>query len=152
MTRAVPSSLLAAALTLLVVGCATPGPDDDVTALRVGVCFTEPESGEVTEVPRVDCAEAHDLEVYAVPQLAGTDYPGHEAVVAEAGRLCADGFADFLGLAYADALQGGYDFTSLYPTEQSWDLGDRDVVCAIATTTPDGLIRPHTGTLKGAER
>lgn len=141
-------------LTLAVVltGCGSPAVDDDVTALTVGDCFDELEGSEVTSVPRVDCAEEHDFEVYAVAAMADEEFPGHDATVTEAGETCSDAFEVFLGLPYDDALQGGYDFTSLYPTAESWKLGDREIVCSIAATTPDGEIRPVTGTLKGAEQ
>ena len=144
-----------ALLPLLVVLAACSSPttsDDDVTALAVGDCFDLVETAEVTSVPTIDCAEEHDLEVYAIVTMDGDDFPGADAVLTETADRCGDEFEGFLGIAYTAALaRGEYDFTSLYPTEESWKLGDREIVCAIAATTPDGLVSRVTGSLKGAE-
>lgn len=116
-----------------------------------GDCIELPAGTATTEllrVDKVDCAVAHDLEIYAVvvhPAGPGEPFPGLDAVIAFADNECVARFAGFVGTSFdVSALDVFY----LYPQEQSWSLGDREVVCGISTV--DGS--PLVGSVEGSGR
>jgi hypothetical protein len=97
--------------------------------LAVGDCFDDPASGgEVSSVESVDCAEPHDNEVYAVYDYDGDEYPGEEAMTAAADEGCEARFEDYVGIGYFDSELYS---THLTPTQDSWDEGDREIVCVL---------------------
>jgi hypothetical protein len=101
----------------------------DVFTLRVGDCFDTVDSEEVTEVPAVPCGEPHDDEIYYEFTMPDGDYPGQDAIDAEAEAECGPQFDTFVGLAYADSVLDWYPLT---PTEAGWnELEDRVVQCVI---------------------
>mgnify|MGYP000044195746 CR=1 FL=1 len=110
----------------------------------VGDCFDTPAdlmSGDPM-VP-ADCAAAHDAEVIAVDVVAGQEFPGDDAVLGEVETLCLDSFARYIGTEYADS---ELDLIYFYPTQASWTLGDRLMLCAAVTM--DGS--PLEGSVEGA--
>ncbi len=76
----------------------------------------------------VPCSEPHDFEVYAVPTLTSDDYPGDDAVDAQADDPCGSAFGPFVGFDYQDSI---YDYLGYKPTSESWSTGDRVVDCVI---------------------
>lgn len=143
MTR---SSVLAGLVVMAVLATAC---GSNVLALEVGECFDDPQDGAslVTSVEIVDCAQPHDNEVYAVvayPEADGS-YPGDEAVFTYAEETCIAQFDVFVDFAYVDSeLDLGY----FWPTEESWDAGDRQVQCFVYELD----VSQVTGTLRGAGR
>lgn len=69
---------------------------------------------------------SHDNEVIANQDLTGDQYPGAEQVDNRAVQICYDNFSDYVGIAYEDSI---YDIGWLYPTEETWAAGDREVIC-----------------------
>lgn len=122
----------------------------DVFDLKVGTCLVDDlglgdesvtvQGGQQT----VPCSEPHTFEVYAEHRMPGSVFPGEDETVDEASVECSDAFGSFVGISYDDST---LDLFYLYPTEDSWDEGDRIVSCLI--TDPDG---PTVGTLRGAAR
>ena len=53
------------------------------------------------------------------------------------------GFEDYIGVPYVDSIYGVY---TLYPSDQSWDLGDRSAVCMVVS--PGGT--PLTESVEGS--
>ncbi len=109
----------------------TEGGTADVFTLRVGDCFddTTDNATEVSEVAAVPCADPHDNEVYHEFTLSGDEWPGQDAIDAEAEAQCTPAFDEFVGIAYAESM---YEWFPLTPTEAGWDqLGDRVVQCVI---------------------
>ncbi len=101
----------------------------DVFLLSVGDCFNDGESQSVQDVQQVDCAAAHDYEVYEAFDIPGDDYPGDEAVDEAATNGCGASFATFIGIPYE---QSAYDFNHLTPTADSWTKGgDHEVLCLV---------------------
>lgn len=145
MKTKLPMTLAAlAAATLLLSACGS-GSGSDVFSLEVGDCIaTSTGESEVTEVPVVECAEPHEVEVYADFEIDGTDYPGEDAIFAQADQGCYDAYAPFVGIAYEESK---YDFSYYYPTEGSWAQGDHLISCLILDPAGAEL----TGSLKGAE-
>lgn len=124
----------------------TEGGTTDVFQLRVGDCLNDELSEtatEVTDVPTVPCTDPHDYEVFQNITMADADeYPGEDATVQQADDECSAAFEGFVGVSYEESQ---YDFSYYYPTQQSWDGGDRVINCLIID--PNGQ---STGSLSGA--
>ena len=125
------------------------GPEDqDVVILSAGDCINEWTADfddTVSTVPKIDCEEPHDLEVYheAVLDEAG-DYPGDEAVGELVHEECAEAFEPFVGAPWEES---ALDISILYPTEDSWNSGDFGYLCLV------GQVDSQTsGTLEGFDR
>lgn len=152
------AATLAASVALIagLTGCSAISSlisgEDDVYSLGVGDCFDSndsTESGtEIESVPTVDCEKPHDFEVYSSLIMDDGDYPGDAATQDAADNQCLATWDAFLGATYEEAVSN--DYTYFYPTESSWDLGDREILCMIVALTPEGEIAKSTGTLKGA--
>lgn len=144
-------ALAVGALLLSLSGCAaasdTVGPrETTVFAISVGDCLNDAsDTADVSAVPVVKCSEPHDSEVYAVIVMADGDYPGDEAVMQQADDGCREEFTLYVGVP---ATQSRYMFNALYPTEDSWTGGDREILCRVALVT-NGAIDKVTGSLKG---
>ena len=115
-----------------------------VYKLEVGDCFAEVPEGDVLTVPVVPCAEPHADEVFAQTSLPGGDFPGDDAIFAQADEFCIAEFNSFVGLSYEQSV---LDYTYFYPTEESWLEGDRAVTCTIYDPGEE-----VSGSLRGVER
>lgn len=150
---------LAVALGVLAGGC-SEGPERDaetgelveatevdVFELRVGDClhgFTS--DSEISTVTAVPCSEEHTDEVVAAVDVSsgGEAYPGAEAIQEQADEACHAEFEEFVGISWDESQ---LDYGYLAPTEESWDEGDREILCTIGDPN-----RAVTGTLRNAER
>jgi hypothetical protein len=116
--------------------------------LKVGDCIADsPTGGEevIFTVETVPCSEPHSGEIYAVVTLPEGDFPGDEAVVAQAEESCTAEFESFVGLPYEESV---LYFTYLHPSdEQSWNAGNHLVTCSVFDPAGD-----TTGTLADANR
>jgi hypothetical protein len=114
--------------------------------LRPGDCLEKP--GErFVRAKRVDCAEPHDLEVFALvtdPAPRGARYPGPEILEREATVACLPQFQTYVGIPFE---QSELQFTGYVPTERNWEEHNRLLVCTLAART--GRL---TGTVKDARR
>ena len=126
-----------ALLILMNLGCAPAERDEsgaietagavDAFMLRVGDCYDDQRSGEISDVPGVPCSEAHDNEVYATFDLSGSEWPGDDKVSELADQGCLDRFERAIGVTYEESV---LMFTTLVPSRSSWMQGkDREVVC-----------------------
>lgn len=119
------------------------GDSTDVFTLEVGDCLNDAGvEGEVSEVPTVPCSEPHDSEAYASILMADGDFPGDDVVDDQAVSDCTTEFDAFVGLDYQTS---ALDFAYYFPTEASWEQGDREILCLIYD--PAGKV---TGSLQGA--
>ena len=84
---------------------------------------------------------------YASSTVEGDEYPGLEAVQAEADVVCYAAFEDFVGIAYDDSV---LYYSTLYPSDESWGGGDREILCSISKYDENEKIVKVTGSLKGA--
>lgn len=146
---------LAVVALAAVPGHAAADPTD-VSAVRVtslnfevGDCLNDLEAWEdaqdgVATAWLVPCTAPHEYEVFATFDVTDRSYPGAFTFAYRADELCADAFEEFVGVSYADS---AYAMFYLYPTPQTWRMGDRQITCMIVD--PDG---PVTESLAGAER
>ena len=132
------------------LGACSNDPDD--TALPVvavgqslvGTCLDFPADtgAEIDSLPRIDCAEAHTHEVFAVIDSTADNYPGFDALEAEAQVACLDAFEPYVGINSFDSVLFA-DW--LVPTLTSWDRSDdREIICLAGNH--DGA--PLVGTVK----
>lgn len=124
--------------------------EDDVFSLKVGSCMNDTgDQDEITTVPIVECSEPHDTEIYASSTIEGDEYPGLDAVQTQADEDCYNAFEAFVGVSYEDST---LYYSTLYPSTESWDGGDREILCGISKYNEDtDEITPVTGSLKGSE-
>jgi hypothetical protein len=102
--------------------------------LVVGECFNNTVSiltaeDAIVDVPRENCTLDHDNEAIASIQLDGESFPGDDVVNLQGTDDCLAEFEKFIGVATADAGTLAYDFFT--PTEASWKLGDREILCYV---------------------
>ena len=77
----------------------------DIVDLEVGDCLAESLPGEVIfSVQTVPCSEPHSEEIFAAATLPNGDgdFPGMEAIDAQAEGLCVAEFEGFVGLSYEE--------------------------------------------------
>ena len=118
----------------------------DVFALGVGDCVTDETemTGEVTEVPIIDCNEPHASEVFHSFMMTDSELPDEAGIEAIVQDQCLPAFQSFVGLDYDDSV---LEVNYLSPTPDSWEAGDRELLCLVYD--PSGDV---TGTLAGANR
>jgi hypothetical protein len=110
------------------------------TNVAVGDCLAEiPDGSRVLTVKTVGCDQQHAGEVFAVLNMPDGDFPG-EATVEKFSDGCGPALASYAPAIVDDPSIGVY---VLYPTQETWDQGDRAVTC-VATLEP-----PRTGSIKG---
>ena len=126
----------------------TEAKEVDLYDLTVGDCLRFPDAqGEVIfGLPTVPCSEPHTDEVFAVVTLPNGDgdFPGMEAIGAQAEELCVAAFEGFVGLSYVESV---LEIGLFAPDEEMWLDGDRLVVCMVNDPAGD-----TTGTLADANR
>lgn len=101
--------------------------------LKVGDCINGLLSQDMNKElrrnpPAVDCAEAHEGEVFAVVTMSGGTFPGDTAVQDRAESGCS---GDALSAYAPDDKTKDLEIYYLFPTSSSWALGDRDITCLV---------------------
>ena len=112
--------------------------------MHVGDCFDDGstfDDDNVDSVPGVPCSNPHDNEVYAVYDVASASFPG-EGMADMAHEGCLARFQAFVGNDYESS---SLDIATLYPSRESWQQSDREVVCAVYDVDAKKL----TGSVKG---
>lgn len=139
----------------VLAGCS--GDDDTATTevpvlaaddTLIGACLAfEPDTGAtITAYPRVDCAQPHSHEVFAVVDSKERNYPGFEALEAEAQVACMTEFEPYVGV---DPFDSELFYEWIVPTLDSWDRADdRQIVCVAGNH--DGA--PLTAPVHGSRR
>ena len=146
---------IAAALGFAIYGAATSVDRDgsgaivgegalDAFAVKVGDCFDDAADfgEEVSSLAGVPCADPHDNETYAVINVSFDSYPNEEVMSEHASDACLNRFEGFVGKDYESST---LEISTMYPTQQSWDQSDREVVCAIYDMNASKLV----GSAKG---
>jgi hypothetical protein len=117
----------------------------DAFQVRVGDCFddsTSDTAGAITSLPGVPCSEEHDNEAFAVVGLTISSYPEGDAMAGLAYESCMERFESFVGNDYASST---LEIFPIYPTPESWEQDDREVICAIYDMDESKLV----GSVKG---
>lgn len=112
-------------------------PGDCLSGIVVGTA----ERARITDARKVSCQSDHPVEVFATMQLGapsldvevvavGAEYPGQQRIVDAADRACTDALIEVAGTT------DRFGILALWPTRESWNQGDRTIVCAVFD--PDG--------------
>ena len=111
----------------------------DAFSVRVGDCFNDASesSGEVSSVAGVSCSGAHDNETYAVFDVSFNSYPSDEVMSQHAREACLERFESFVGKDYESST---LEVSTMYPTQQSWNQDDREVICAVYDMNANQLV------------
>lgn len=125
-------------------GPVADGEPIQVMDLEIGDCLPYIDD-TVYELTLLPCDQPHDSEVYSIFSFPEDgEYPGDDAVTAEAISKCEAAFDEFVGAPYSEVYD--LDYYWFAPTKRSWDnADDRAVQCLIFSY--DGDV---TGTLKGS--
>jgi len=119
-----------------------PSTAISATELQVGDCLNDlTNSTDVSSLPSVDCTQPHEGEVFAVFDLPPGPYPGADGVDDLVSKGCNARLAEYSPGAPSDDAVGLF---SVYPLEQNWERGDREVVCIAKATSGT-----TTGSIKG---
>ena len=113
-------------------------------ALQPGDCVNagaEPAEPTITTLNLSNCFAPHDAEIFAIGEYSDRPWPGAEALAQDGDVYCLSEFGPYVGIAFEDSILF-YDF--LMPTEASWALGDREVLC-ITFDDEDALVFPVAG-------
>jgi Septum formation len=139
--------LVALAVVIALVVAAVAGPSGvKYDELQPGDCLEKP-GDRFVRAERVDCAEPHDLEVFALvtdPAPRDARYPGPEILEREATVACLPQFQAYVGIPFE---QSELRFTGYVPTERNWEEDNRLLVCTLSART--GRL---TGTVKDSRR
>ena len=113
-----------------------PPPPKPVTlphvfSLRAGQCVDSGTDG-ISGVHVLSCGQAHDAEVFATFQVAGSRYPGAAALQQRAREGCVSRLAGYLNPELpATSLAQSF----VYPGAGAWSAGERTVVCTVRSTS-----------------
>jgi Domain of unknown function (DUF4190)/Septum formation len=126
---------------IIAIVAAAMSPTHTVSAFSVGVgdCLADIPSGVITEVNTTSCDRPHRGEVVGVLKMPDGPYPG-ESPLRDDREKCSNALQSYSSTAAQDP---NIELTTLRPTRETWEHGNRDLVC-IAT-----LSSPRTGSLKG---
>jgi hypothetical protein len=144
-----PLAAAFAALVLAFVAVVAAGCQGNVFSLKVGECFTGAASGEISDVAKLDCATAHDSEVFSVFDYPNppADFPGADAMSTAATAQCTTDFKAYVGIdATASTL---YKIGYIAPTADSWKAGDHQIICLINSVTQGSTL---TGSARGTAK
>jgi hypothetical protein len=116
----------------------------DAFHMRVGDCFDNSSAfdEEVSDLPGVPCSEPHDYETYAVFDVSINSYPSEESMSELAYESCLDRFDPFVGTDYDSSI---LEIITLYPTDESWQQDDREIVCALYDMHDEKLVGSTQG-------
>jgi hypothetical protein len=139
-TTAAPTTTSAPSGTRVPVGAREMFSLDEVD--RVGMCvYRAPALPGQADLDRrffdVDCSAPHQAEMYhrfTIERAPGSPYPGDETIQAQADPVCELTFAAYVGLPYESSR---LRFVYFYPSAETWDDGDRSVVCFLVGTEVD---------------
>jgi hypothetical protein len=120
-------------------------PAGDGTELRVGDCINGELGWTRADTDVVPCTAPHTYQIVGiVPYVSADDaFPGGDALSQLGDLECDAAFEEFVGIPYEDSI---WYMTVWRPTAESWEAGDRDVVCTLKDE--DG--EPIVGSKEGA--
>jgi hypothetical protein len=110
-----------------------PGPTGSggvsLYTLDVGDCYDDVSGTEgVGFVEPRGCDEPHDYENFATLTMVQDTWPGVSGTNDWADTACNDEFEAYTGSSYEES---GLDFGWASPTGETWQVGDRTVICAL---------------------
>ncbi|SPM27108.1 DUF4190 domain-containing protein [Mycobacterium terramassiliense] len=133
---AVWAMVIAVAIAFAALSSTHPVSAQDI---KVGDCFAElPTGNRISSVNTVSCDRPHVAEVAGVVTIPDGPFPGDYGFSAY-GKQCKESLASYSATALLDP---DIDLAVMKPTQDSWQHGDRAMVC-VATFT-----NKRTGSIK----
>ena len=108
--------------------------------IRVGDCVQLPDEALVASVEGVPCDTPHDAQAYATVTLEMPEFDAAKVNELALDR-CLDRWHEAVGTVFEEDLR--FDISSLVPTEESWDMGDREAICFIISIDGSRLHGSH---------
>ncbi len=145
---------IAAALGFAIYGASTSVDRDETGAIvgegsvdafhmQVGDCFNDVTSlDSISSVPGVPCTEPHDNETFAVFDISTDSFPEGDAMGELAYDSCLQKFEGFVGKDYESS---SLEITTMFPSVESWNADDREVVCAVFDMNANKLVGSAAG-------
>jgi Septum formation/Domain of unknown function (DUF4190) len=131
---------LAAVVAAIVGGAFSSTHTTSVRNIRTGDCWADlPVGNRIKEVNTTSCDRPHSAEVVGVLTMKGGSFPP-QSVLDEYRQKCRSALSSYSSTALDDS--SGISLAFMPPTQQSWNKGDREMVC-IATFSS-----PRTGSIK----
>ena len=121
-TRTLALASSVAALSMTLSACSLLGGNTSAFNVEVGQCVQLPDGSTISRVEVVECTAEHDGEVYHIEKLTDKERPSDDWLNMRMESICSNA----VGAAYEDS---NLEITTMFPTEGSWKLGDRDIVC-----------------------
>ncbi|GAB3755671.1 hypothetical protein GCM10027591_04750 [Zhihengliuella somnathii] len=139
---------LVALMVAAVSGCSDPqverGDDGQVLnrtsaqifEVRAGDCLDDPQVNnaqktELTDITLVHCSEPHTAEVYVDIELDGDSTLDEDGFSDLFETHCVETFEDYVGVEPTHDAVADLGITAFYPTDESWQRGDRLFQCLI---------------------
>ena len=115
--------------------------------MQVGDCFDDPTDAEaqVSSLSAVPCESpttTRSSRCSSMPRRATRPTPASRTLLDYSSEACVAPFAPFVGKIYAES---HFVISALFPSSESWDQGDREVVCFLYDLT----LEPWDGTAEG---
>lgn len=118
------------------------------TALDVGDCVNSTEDTFLDDLIAIPCGGQHNGEVFVVtkePTPLRERFPGTAYFEGLIEQTCTPAFTAYLGIDYQ---LSEYDYTYFYPSIETWNVGDREVVCIVEKEDASQF----TGSVKGSAK
>ncbi|MCJ1706037.1 DUF4190 domain-containing protein [Microbacterium sp. VKM Ac-2923] len=127
-------------------GGVTVAPDEqapfDPSTLVVGACLDDLPGGFVAADNVVDCAQPHSYEAFGGFDVPDGAYPGDAAIETEALAGCEAAYGGYVGVPYQDSR---LDYYYVGPTQQTWEVGDREIFCLLFDPQAEQTVGSLTG-------
>jgi len=106
-----------------------------VATVDVGSCAnTSDLTGEITDIPTIECTESHDAQVVGKFDLDDGDFPGDEGIASAAEEGCRGQFETFIGISFDES---SLSMNYIGPSEDTWnEADDREVICFAISSEP----------------
>jgi hypothetical protein len=136
--------VLAAAVALLVLAGCADDTKDEANDLEAGDCVAGDLRIKADEVRVVDCGDEHVVQAIGSVEAQDGDFPGDDELAALGFERCTgDLFEAFVGIPYVES--SAIYASSLVPDEDTWDDGDRTVVCLAHTQDHEATTGSYEG-------
>jgi len=130
--------------------CQKLSTDFPTVPFVVGDCLDVPAGSAPTETPLGEfivgsCDTTHAAEVFSISSIPGgadEPYPGDDVIASFTEEVCLADFETYVGLAFETSV---YDVGKFTPNEETWDLGDCEVVCMLTGPGGEPLEIPARG-------
>lgn len=142
-TRTLALASSVAALSMTLSACSLLGGNTSAFNVQVGQCVQLPNDSTVSRIEVVECTAEHDGEVYHIEKLTDSSRPSDSELDDRMTKVCTNTFEGYIGAAYEDS---SLEITTLFPTDGSWKLGDRDIVCIAISDDGSKLSQSVKGT------